>query len=42
MPGGDRSHGIVLKRAIIVFAPHAMIAIATGAVVWRWTPSEFW
>lgn len=36
------SHGIVLKRAIIVFAPHAMIAIATGAVVWRWTPSEFW
>lgn len=34
--------GIGLGRAIGAFGPHTLIAIATGALAWFWTPGEFW
>ena len=37
--GGD---GIGLGRAVVTFAPHMLIAIAAGVLVWRWTPANFW
>jgi membrane glycosyltransferase len=37
--GGD---GTGLGRALVVFAPHTLIAIGAGALVWRFTPGDFW
>lgn len=37
--GGD---GTGLGRALVAFAPHTMIGILAGALVWRFTPGDFW
>jgi membrane glycosyltransferase len=37
--GGD---GTGLGRAIVAFAPHTLIAIGAGALIWRFTPGDFW
>ena len=34
--------GTKFGAAIVAFAPHTMIAILAGALVWRFTPGDFW
>jgi membrane glycosyltransferase len=34
--------GTGFGRALVAFAPHTVIAIAAGALVWSFTPGDFW
>jgi len=37
-----RGKGTGLANAAIAFAPHTVIAIGVGFMVWTWTPADFW
>ena len=37
-----RGKGTGLSNAAIAFAPHTVIAVGVGFMVWTWTPAEFW
>jgi membrane glycosyltransferase len=37
-----RSNGTGLGNAAIAFAPHTVIAVGMGFMVWTWTPADFW
>jgi len=37
-----RGKGTGLANAAAAFAPHTIIAIAAGLLVWAWTPADFW
>ena len=35
-------NGTGLRNAVAAFAPHTVIGIVAGVLVWTWTPADFW